>query len=129
MLPDKALPGDFERNRMVDALPGPEVAERPALEVAADNGLCEGHSSVWKVGEVRSLGNAGFGTGRGLMYLSAGSIVLRSELVELTLAFLERLPLRTTGTFRTLTSWPGSIGHEVVEGSAELWNSRSSSSL
>jgi hypothetical protein len=40
ILPDNALPGDFERNRRVDALPVPaDVAERPARPDEAEVGV------------------------------------------------------------------------------------------
>ena len=72
----------------------------------------------------------GFGAGRGFRYLSAGSIVRSSELVELTLAFrCLRWPLlKYIGTFSTFMVCPGSIGQDVVDGSAGLWYSVSSSS-
>lgn len=82
------------------------------------------------MGDVFRRGNAGFaGTGRGFMNLSVGSIVRNSELVELTLSLRGRLLDRARGTFRTLTSWPGSNGQAVVDGSAGLWYSMSSFSL
>ena len=80
-------------------------------------------------GEVWRRGNLGGGAGRGLRNFISGSIVRNSELVELTLPFRSRPTplLKWYGTWRTLTSCPGSKGHEVVDGSAELWNSISSS--
>jgi hypothetical protein len=121
MLPDSELPGDLERNLRVEALPGPDVAERPVLdEVGPAEGVQIGQSSGRMVGEVRSRASVGFGTGLGFTYLSLGFMVRWSELVELMLGFRDRLPLSATGTSRTLTSCPGSIGHRVVEGSAEL---------
>ena len=57
------------------------------------------------VGEVFSRASfGGAGTGRGFINLSSGFIVRNSELVELTLSFLD-LPLeRWKGTLRMLTS-------------------------
>jgi hypothetical protein len=52
--------------------------------------------------------------------LSCGSMVRNSEVVELTLPSRGRPLLRAKGTLRTLTSWPGSKGQAVVDGSAEL---------
>ena len=72
------------------------------------------------MGDVFNRGKDGLGTGLGFMNLSAGFMVRSSELTELTLAFRERLPLRANGTWRTFTSWPGSMGQDVVDGSAEL---------
>lgn len=80
-------------------------------------------------GDVFSRGSCGLaGTALGFMNLSEGTKVRFSELVELMLGLRDLLPLNTTGMSSTLTSCPGSIGHCVVDGSAELWNSMSSSS-
>lgn len=76
MLPDKALPGDLERNRKVEALPVPaDVAERPARAEEAEVGVNIGQASCGKVGDVLKRGSWGFGTGRGLTNLSFGFIV------------------------------------------------------
>jgi len=69
------------------------------------------------------------GAGLGFINLSAGLRVRMPELVELTLEFRERFPLRASGTWSTFTSWPGSRGQAVVDGSDELCNSTSLSSL
>jgi len=45
MLPDKASPGDLDRNLAVEALPGPEVADRPLLEEVEDEGVKSGQLS------------------------------------------------------------------------------------
>jgi hypothetical protein len=120
------------------ALPGGDGARDEAdlallldTEVALVGELEEDHGNCEKVGEVFRRGNVGFaGAGRGLRNLSVGFIVRYSEHIELTLSFRDRpLLLRAKGTFRTLISWPGSIGQVVVDGSAELWNSISSSSV
>jgi hypothetical protein len=142
------LRGEIDRLRsLIDAFRGSRnfrnaVAlldgDAPRLEERdlADHGeplhveLSEGVGCCGNVGEVFSRASFGgrAGTGRGFRNLSAGFMVRSSELVELTLSFLD-LPLeRWKGTLRTLTSWPGSNGQEVVDGSAELWNSIESSS-
>lgn len=119
---------DFFLSRMilkVLALPGCEVpreeADLPLREPALIGELPVDHVCCDKVGEVFRRGRDGLaGTGRGFINLSVGFIVRYSELVELTLSFLERPLLKANGTFKTLTSCPGSIGQEVVDGSAEL---------
>ena len=90
-------------------------------EPALTGELLEDHACCGKVGEVFKRGNDGFaGTGRGFMNLSVGSMVRNSELVELTLSFLDLLLVKANGTFKTLTSCPGSKGQYVVDGWAEL---------
>ena len=82
------------------------------------------------MGDVFNRGKAG--AGRGLTYLSSGSIVLVSEAtetVELVLVLRGLVLAKLSGTCKTFTSWPGRSGQEVVDGSDELWNSRSWSSL
>ncbi len=108
------------------------MAERPLADEELTGELVEDHGGwVGKVGEVLRRGKVGLaGTGRGFKNLSVGSMVRCSEVVEPTLSFRERVVLgRANGMFKTLTSWPGSMGQAVVAGSAELWNSNSSSSL
>lgn len=139
MIPtDRLLPRELERLRTstdgflasrmilnVLALPDCEVpredSDLPLRESALVGELPVDHVCWDKVGEVFRRGSDGFaGTGRGFIYLSDGSMVRYSELVELTLSFRERPLLNANGTFNTLTSCPGSIGQEVVDGSAEL---------
>jgi hypothetical protein len=111
------------------ALVDSERPRQPGTEVALIGELDDDHESCCKVGEVFKRGNDGFaGTGRGLTNLSVGSMVRCSELMELVLSLRVRpVRLSAKGTLSTLTSWPGSIGQVAVEGSAELWNSISSS--
>ena len=87
--------------------------EAPRLEERdlADHGeplhveLSEAFGCGGNVGEVLSRGRfGGAGTGRGFMNLSSGFIVRSSELVELTLSFLDLPFERWNGTLRTLTS-------------------------
>jgi hypothetical protein len=135
----RSLPGEVERlfptneafrgsrnNFKLVALDGGEVS-RLGGKRFADHGeaLAEGlidekGSDDGSVGDVFNRGSLGWGTGRGLRNLSSGFIVLNSETAELVLAFLGRPLARLKGTCRTLTSWPGSSGQDVVDGSAEL---------
>jgi hypothetical protein len=98
---------------MRNAVALPE-GETPRLEERdlADHGeplhveLSGAFGCCGNVGEVfsRASFGGGAGTGRGFRNLSSGFIVRSSELVELTLSFLD-LPLeRWKGTLRTLTS-------------------------
>lgn len=95
-----------------------EVGEKS--ELAGDRGKLL--SFCRRPGDVARRGSFGRGTGLGLRYLSAGSMVRTSDVVELTLSFLSRflLEVMLKGTCNTFTSCPGSKGHDVVEGSAEL---------
>ena len=87
--------------------------EAPRLEERdlADHGeplhveLSEAFRCCVNVGEVFSRASfGGAGTGRGFRNLSSGFIVRSSELVELTLSFLDLPFERWKGTLRTLTS-------------------------
>ena len=104
-----------------------EITGRAVHGVPLPGVLVEDEENVGTVGDVVSRGN--FGTGRGLRYLSCGFMVLVSDTAELVLAFRGRPLERLNGTCRTFTSCPGISGHDVVDGSAELWNSISSSNL
>lgn len=77
-----------------------------ARDVALVGGLAEDQERWINEGEVFNRRAGGLaGAGRGLRNLSIGSMVRNSELVELMLAFRERLVLlRAKGTFKTLTS-------------------------
>jgi len=67
--------------------------------------LSEAFGCCINVGEVFSRASlGGAGTGRGFRNLSSGFIVRSSELVELTLSFLDLPFERWKGTLRTLTS-------------------------
>ncbi len=81
----------------------PDTADQPEREIDDDGALDVQDPGV-KVGEVCRRWSFGLGTGRGFTYLSAGSMVLFSEPVELTLVFLDRPLLSAYGICRTLTS-------------------------
>ncbi len=77
-------------------------------------------------GALPSRGRRGAGGARGLTNLSAGFIVRAVASVLLTsvadwLRSRDRSGPSSIGTSNTLTDWPGSRGHPVVDGSAGLW--------
>jgi hypothetical protein len=103
----------FRGNRNIRSVVELLEGEAPRLEERdrVDHGeplhveLSEAFDCGSNVGEVFSRASfGGAGTGRGFRNLSSGFIVRSSELVELTLSFLD-LPLeRWKGTLRMLTS-------------------------
>lgn len=93
----------------------PDTGERP------EDGLPRFRPDFCRA-KVFKRARAGFGAGRGFKYLSSGFMVLTSELVELTLTprCIWWPLLKCMGTSNTLTACPGTMGQDVVDGSAGL---------